>query len=107
MDVSPQRTSTRYWLAAGLFPRFGKPRAAREGHDHSRRSDGFGSLSRGVGVGVGENANHNFILDDGMSGRSKSVSSHEAGSLSDSKCVNTVTLGIAWRMSASMLSSRR
>lgn len=50
---------------------------------------------------------HNFILDDGVSGRSKSLSSHEAGSFSDSKCVKTVTLGIAWRMSASMLSNRR
>jgi len=43
----------------------------------------------------------------GVSVRSKLVSSHEVGSFSDSKCVNTVTLGNAWRMSASILSNSR
>ena len=40
-----------------------------------------------------------------VSVRSKLVSSHEVGSFSDSKCVNAVTLGNAWRMSASILSN--
>jgi len=43
----------------------------------------------------------------GGSVRSKLVSYHEVGSFSDSKCVNTVTLGNAWRMSASILSNSR
>jgi len=43
----------------------------------------------------------------GVSIRSRLVSSHEAGSLSDSRCVNTVALGKAWRMSASITSNSR
>src|SRR3954452_5878429 len=85
-----------------FFNAFDRLAASSEGSDslseaswacQSAPSDGSVSWDCASGAGTAE--------------RSKSISSHEAGSSRDSRCVNTVAPGNAPRMSASMRSSRR